>query len=247
MVFARTMAMAANRWADARFDALNERTAGRALPAGRVRRPVMAAVAAACGAGLVLSAAGFWILHANPWPLWLAPVALVWLTGYSFAKRFTWTSHLLLGGALALSPVGAAVAIEPAYLGGPVVYLLAAMVLCWVAGFDIIYALQDEAFDRRSGLRSVPARFGAERSLWFSRGLHALAAAALVAVAWLSPPLGLGFGMAVALVIGLLVLEHALVWRARTHRLDMAFFTVNGVISLVLGGLGILDVMIAVA
>ena len=255
MVLARTLAMTVNRWADAALDASNPRTAGRAVPGGRVSRGAMLAAALACAAGLVAAAAGFWLFYDNPWPLWLSPAVLAVLAGYSFTKRFTWLCHLFLGVALGISPVAAAVAIEPGALAlhpgtlGPgmpgAVWLIAGMVLCWVAGFDVIYALQDVEHDRAQGLFSMPSRLGAETALWVSRALHLCVIAAL-AWAWLSSPLLRGlFAGAIVLTAALLVVEHALVWGSKTHRLNMAFFTVNGVVSLLLGAAGITDVVLA--
>lgn len=253
MVLARTFAMAINRWADAGLDASNPRTTGRAVPSGRVSRGAMLGTALVCALGFVFAAGGFLLYFDNAWPLWLSPLVLLVLAGYSFTKRFTWLCHLFLGFALAISPVAAAVAIEPgAVLGdggaclppygwAPALWLLAGMVLCWVAGFDVIYALQDAEHDRKEGLFSMPARLGDGPALWVSRGLHVLAIAALV-LAWrCSASLGVFFLAAVALTAGLLLTEHALVWGSKTNRLHMAFFTVNGVISLLLGAAGILD------
>lgn len=242
MVTARTVAMAVNRWADAAIDAGNPRTSRRAVPSGRLPRSAMAAAAAVCAGLFVAACGGFWLAYGNPWPVVLSPAVLAFLGGYSFAKRFTWLCHAWLGLALAASPVAAALAIHPAALQRPDIWLLAAMVACWVAGFDVIYALQDVTVDRAAGLNSLPARFGAERALWVSRALHAAALAALVMLTLQSPWLGVLFGGGVALVAALLALEHALVWGSRTHHLNMAFFTVNGVVSVVLGALGVVEV-----
>lgn len=243
MVMARTFAMAINRWADAALDAVNPRTSGRAVPAGRVSRGAMLGVALACAAGLVLAAGGFWFFFDNPWPVLLSPAVLLVLATYSYTKRFTWFCHLFLGCTLALSPVAAAIAIEPGFLAAsPAVWLLSAMVLCWVAGFDVIYALQDAEHDRAAGLFSMPSRLGAERALWVSRVLHFGAAALLLLCWWACPLVGVFFLIAVTLTTVLLVVEHALVWGSKTNHLNMAFFTVNGVISLLLGAAGIADV-----
>lgn len=242
MVLARTFAMSVNRLADSGIDAKNPRTAGRAIPSGRLDRGFVAWAIVLCAAGLMLSASGFWWLSDNPWPLLASPLVLVWLGGYSYAKRFTWLCHLWLGLALAMSPIAAVLAVAPAYLGRPEPYLLAGMVACWVAGFDVIYALQDTAFDRAHGLWSMPAKLGDGPALWIGRGLHVAALAWLVLLGLASPLLSWGFAAGVAMVAVLLVIEHALVWRSRTHHIDTAFFTINGVISLLLGGLGAADV-----
>lgn len=248
MVLARTVAMTVNRWADAALDASNPRTAGRAVPSGRVSRRAMLGAAIGCSVCFMLVTAAFWLFFENPWPLLLSPVVLVVLAGYSFTKRFTWLCHLFLGLALGVSPLAAAIAIEPGALADASLslWLLSGMVLCWVAGFDVIYALQDIDHDQSQGLFSMPSRLGAGRALWISRAMHVLVIAALV-VAWqLSPLLGLFFGAAVLLTAALLVTEHALVWGSKTNRLDMAFFTVNGVISLLLGAAGMADVIRAI-
>lgn len=241
MVLARTVAMAVNRWADAGFDAANPRTAHRAIPRGAVPPQFVLGVAIACGLAFVVAASGFWLLSANAWPLLLSPLVLAYLVGYSYTKRFTWLCHLYLGAALALSPLAATIAIEPGFLGEPTPWLLFALVVGWVAGFDIIYALQDVGVDLAQGLRSMPARFGPTQALWISRSLHAGVVACLFLLWRVSPPLGLCFLAAAIAVTALLTLEHALVWGSRTNRLNLAFFTVNGVISLLLGVAGIAD------
>ncbi|MFI4860739.1 MAG: UbiA-like polyprenyltransferase [Phycisphaerales bacterium JB063] len=252
MVLARTVAMTVNRWADAGIDASNPRTAGRAVPGGRVSRRAMLFASLACAVGFVFAAAGFALFYANVWPVLLSPIVLVVVAGYSFTKRFTWLCHLFLGFALAISPVAAAIAIEPGALlasaSGPLpsIWLLSAMVLCWVAGFDVIYALQDVEHDRSQGLFSMPSRLGVGPALWVSRALHIAAIVALVLAWYGSPLLGTLFGVAVLLTGALLILEHTLVWGSKTNHLSMAFFTVNGVISLLLGAAGILDVVLAI-
>lgn len=243
MVLARTVAMTVNRYADARFDAANPRTAGRAIPAQRVAPRTMLATALACGLAFTATTAGFLLLRQNPWPLILSPFVLAWLAGYSYTKRFTALCHLYLGVALALSPIAATIAIEPAYLQQPTPWLLSLMVAGWVAGFDIIYALQDTAFDREHNLHSLPARLGVEPALWISRALHAVALTALFA-AWRSDAhLGRLFFTAAVAATLLILLEHAVVWRDRHRRMPPAFMTINGVISLILGATGIGDAL----
>jgi 4-hydroxybenzoate polyprenyltransferase len=244
MFTARTFAMATNRWADRKLDAANPRTAGRAIPSGQLSPWFVFLMMILCAIGFVAGCAGF-IPNLNPWPLVLSPLVLFWLAFYSFAKRFTWLCHVILGIALAISPLAAAIAIEPAYLKEAPVYLLVLMVATWVAGFDIIYALQDVEVDRQSGLYSMPSRLGERKALWISRGLHVVSLIALVSLWNLERQLGLLFFIGVVIVAGLLILEHALVWGSKTGRINMAFFTVNGVISLLLGLLGIIDVLMA--
>ena len=243
MVTARTVAMAVNRWADAAMDAANPRTAQRAIPRGALDRSFVLVAIAVSAALFWLSAWGFWWVNANVWPGLLAPLVLAYLAGYSFTKRFTAMCHLVLGGALALSPIAAVIAVRPAYLAQGEPWLLVAAVVCWVAGFDVIYALQDLTFDRAHGVLSIPAKLGAEPALWVSRALHALTAAALIALAGLSAQLSIAFAIATGIVVALLALEHALVWGSNTHRIPLVFVTVNGCISLVLGAAGIVDVL----
>ena len=245
MFFARTFAMTMNRWLDWRFDATNPRTAGRAIPSGRVPAPAMLAISLASAGLFIFTAAGFWVLYKNAWPVMLSPLVLGWLAFYSLAKRFTSLCHAVLGLALAISPVAAAVAAEPGFLAHPPAWLLAGFVLAWVAGFDVIYALADVEHDRREGLFSLPSRLGVERALWVSRALHAVAAALVLALWWTSTSLRWSFAAAALLTVALLVLEHALVWRSERRRLEVAFFTVNGIISVLLGAAGVMDVMLA--
>ena len=243
MFFARTFAMAFNRLSDALIDARNERTAERALPSGRVRWDTMLWVVLASAFAFVVCTAFFIMQSGNPFPLILSLPVLLVLGGYSYTKRFTWLCHVFLGLALSISPVAAAIAIEPGYLAQPVVWLLGLMVLTWVAGFDVLYALQDTEIDRELGPYSIPSRLGVGSALMISRGLHLVSIAALMSVAWLSAQLGLLFWIAAGVTAALLVFEHALVWGGRTKQLNMAFFTVNGVISLLLGIAGITDIL----
>ena len=244
MFLARTVAMTVNRLADAELDASNPRTAGRALPSGRLGTVFMRTTAWLCALLFVLAADGFYLLHGNLWPIILAPFVLLYLAAYSYTKRFTWLCHLYLGTALALSPIAAAIAIEPGWLATPAPWLLAGMVTCWVGGFDVIYALQDVDHDRSLGLYSMPVKLGVGRALWISRGLHLIAAGCLLLFWVLSPKLGMGFLIAAVLAAALLVLEHVLVWRSATHPINVAFLTVNGLISLLLGASGIFEVIL---
>lgn len=223
LVAARSAAMVINRIADLRYDAQNPRTAARPMVSGRVGKPLAWAwLIAACAAFVLASA------MLGPACLYLSPVALAWVLGYSFAKRFTFLCHIWLGLATALAPLGAWVAMTGA-LDWPIV-LLALAVACWVGGFDIIYACQDIDFDRAQKLHSLPARLGLHGALWISRGLHLLAALGF----WgLGPLFGLGriYLAGVALIAVLLVVEHVLVAVKRAN-IPMAFFTVNGVVSI---------------
>ncbi|RJX31931.1 MAG: 4-hydroxybenzoate octaprenyltransferase [Desulfarculus sp.] len=223
LVSARSAAMVMNRIADRRWDALNPRTAGRPLITGRVS-PALAWTWLACAcAGLVLAAAML-----NPLCLALSPVALAWVLGYSFSKRFTVLCHLWLGSATALAPLGAWLAVTGAWDWRALVLALA--VACWVAGFDVIYACQDVGFDRQHALRSLPARLGVEGALWISRGLHLAAAVGFMVLA---PLFGLGpvYIVGAAGVCAALVAEQVLVAITQAN-IPMAFFTVNGFISI---------------
>lgn len=244
MVAARTWAMVINRLADRKWDAANPRTAGRLFASGRASARDGAIVAGLCAVLFVLAACGFGIGFGNWLPALLSVPVLAWIALYSFTKRFTWACHLFLGGALAASPLAAVIAVRPAYLmESPAAWWLAGMVALWVAGFDMIYALQDLAFDRDVGLRSVPARFGAAGAVWISRSLHLLALAALV-LAWHSEVrLGWLTGAAVGAVGLLLLAEHLVLARRGQAGLEMAFFTLNGIVSCVLGSLGAIDTL----
>jgi 4-hydroxybenzoate polyprenyltransferase len=243
MVAARSAAMTFNRLVDADLDARNPRTAGRALPRGLITpRAAWGFFLASC----VLffgGCAGFWLWGDNPWPLRLAGPVLAWLLLYSYTKRFTAWSHLVLGVALALSPVAAWLAINPGTLG-PAAWLLVVAVTSWVAGFDIIYACQDVDFDRAHRLHSLPARFGLARALWLARGCHVLTVVALLGVGR-AAALGTLYFAGVGCVALLLVVENALVRPDDLRRVNVAFFTVNGFVGLVLGLLGILDIVLS--
>lgn len=242
MFFARTWAMLVNRVADRRFDAANPRTAGRAIPAGRLGAGQAMVVAAGSAAAFVACCFGFRVFFGNPWPAALSAPVLAWLAFYSFTKRFTAWSHLFLGGALAASPLAAGVAVRPAaVVEAPAIWAIAAMVALWVAGFDVIYALQDVSFDRRAGLRSAPASLGWRGGVRVSRALHLGAVGALIAALAVEPRFGAVFGIGVAMTAGLLTLEHVVLARRGLAGLPMAFFTVNGVVSLALGALGCVD------
>ncbi len=241
MILARTWAMLINRLADREFDAANPRTSRRVFASGRITPNQGRAIALGSAALFIAATALFLALSSNPWPLALSVPTLAWIALYSYTKRFTASSHLFLGSALAASPLAAALAVEPSSLAQPAIWWLAAMVLVWVAGFDVIYALQDIEFDRRAGLRSIPARLGWRSAACVSRLLHA-AAIIFLALAWAADPrLGGLFGAGVLAVGALLVAEHAVLARRGTAGLDMAFFTLNGVVSVTLGALGCAD------
>jgi 4-hydroxybenzoate polyprenyltransferase len=235
MIGARSAAMGFNRLVDRRIDAANPRTAKRALPAGLVTSRWVALFVAASAALLVLAA---WEL--NPLAFYLSPVALGILFLYSYTKRFTWASHLVLGLALAGAPLGAWIAVRGDVTATPV--LLAACVLLWVAGFDVLYALQDLDFDRKSGLFSVPARFGVVGSLWISAVLHALMLGLLALLPRIYPGLGIGFWIGWAGCLALIGWQHWVVRPNDLTRLNAAFFTANGALSVWLFAATALDV-----
>jgi 4-hydroxybenzoate polyprenyltransferase len=224
---ARFAAMGFNRIVDRDVDRLNPRTRSREIPSGTlsVRQ---AAVAVAVASALFIVSAGM----LNRLVLTLAPFALGWVLFYSYTKRFTSAAHLVLGGALAIAPVGAYLAIagqwsEPA----GVLLVLAGAVLCWVAGFDILYSLQDEDFDRSTGLRSIPAALGRRGAIATSRALHAAAAGLFVWLGFLFPEFGTLYLVGAGVIAVMLAYEQSLVRADDLSRINAAFFTVNGVIS----------------
>lgn len=245
MVLARTWAMLFNRLVDREYDRLNPRTSGRLLARGEATAQQVLALALAVAAAFVLATGVFWVVLDNAWPLVLSVPVLAWIAFYSLTKRFTLLCHLFLGSALAVSPLAAAVAVEPSSVSSmAALWWLAGMVLFWVAGFDVIYALQDVDFDRREGLHSVPARLGARGAAWASRAMHVLAFACLAMAGLSEARFGVLFALGVAAVGALLVAEHAVLARRGEAGLDMAFFTLNGVVSVVLGVVGLVDLLV---
>jgi 4-hydroxybenzoate polyprenyltransferase len=231
MVFARSAAMAFNRLADRHLDARNPRTAGRHLPAGSLSVGAVAAFTVLTAAGFVASTLLFLLREPpNPWPLYLSGPVLLFVLGYSLTKRFTSLAHFWLGAALMLAPVAAWVAVKgPTDLPPPT--LLGLAVLFWVSGFDILYACQDMDFDKSAGLHSVPARLGVPASLRVAAACHAVMFGLLVGLGFASPHLGAVYFAGLAAIGGLLVYEHRLVRPDDLTRVNRAFFHVNGVIS----------------
>ena len=225
MVAARSAAMAFNRWADASIDATNPRTQSRALPAGALSKQFVAVFVVISGAVFVLAA---WQL--NRLTLLLSPVALVVILLYSYTKRVTRWSHLVLGFSLGIAPAAAWIAVRGSL--DPHILLLTTAVMFWVAGFDILYACQDYEFDKQTGLHSVPRHWGISPALWVARVFHIVM---LVFLALLLSAFGLGklAAIGVAVVAALLIYEHALVSSEDLSKLNAAFFTMNGVISVV--------------
>ena len=224
MVGARTAAMAMNRLIDAEIDARNPRTAGRAIPAGLLSKGAVLFAILLSVALLLWSAAML-----NPLCLKLSPVALFFLVLYSYCKRFTALAHVVLGICLAAAPIGAWVALTGTIQLPAIV--LGLLVLFWVAGFDILYALQDLDYDRSVGLHSIPVALGVSGSLWLARLFHLLTLALLL---WLIVLLGLGpwFWLGSAAMTAMLLYEHWLLRGGDLSKLDAAFFTMNGYISL---------------
>jgi 4-hydroxybenzoate polyprenyltransferase len=245
MVAARSFAMTFNRLADATIDARNPRTASRPLQTGRITA-AQAWFFMVCGV-LVFAAGclGFHRLYGNPWPSRLAIPTLVALAAYSYAKRVTLFTHWALSSAIGFAPVAAWIAIDPASLGWPAVILMG-VVSFWMAGFDIIYACQDVEVDRRDGLFSVPARFGVAGALLISRACHMLAVGLLAALG-LAVGLGWIYWGSVALTAVLLAAEQAVVSARDLSRVNLAFFTINGCVSLLLGGATIVDILLGSA
>jgi 4-hydroxybenzoate polyprenyltransferase len=236
MVSARTSAMAFNRWADRDFDARNPRTRGRHVPSGVVHPREALALTVISGVAFL----GF-ATTLGRWPAVLAPGVLAVLLGYSYAKRFTWGAHAWLGIALALAPGGAWIAMgAPPSLG---IVLLMMAVVTWLLGFDVLYSLQDERFDRETGLHSIPARFGQSRALAISASAHVATVAALAGCG-LALHRGAVYGVAVVVCAALLAYEHALVHRRGLAVIDRAFFNVNAWVSVAFLGLVVADEVI---
>ena len=227
MVGARSTAMAFNRIADRDYDTRNRRTKMRALPSGNLS-------AGFVWIFILVSASIFFLAAAmlNRLTLMLSPIALASIMLYSYTKRWTLLSHLILGWCLAIAPTGAWIAVRGA-IDSPIPLLLSLVVMLWTAGFDVLYACQDYDFDRHERLYSIPAQFGIARSLWISRLLHAGAFAALVALYFLTN-LGLLAVVGVIGTGGLLVYQHTLVRADDLSRLNAAFFTTNAFVSLIL-------------
>lgn len=232
MVFARSAAMAFNRLVDRRLDAANPRTASRHLPVGTLSVATVAVFTVITSAGFVASTLLFLLREPpNPWPLYLSGPVLVFVLGYSLTKRFTSLAHFWLGAALMIAPLAAWIAVKGLDDLLPPT-LLGLAVLFWVSGFDILYACQDAGFDRAAGLHSVPARVGVPASLRIAAVCHAVMFGLLVGLGFASPHLGTVYFVGLAAVGALLVYEHRLVRPDDLSQVNRAFFQVNGIISL---------------
>jgi 4-hydroxybenzoate polyprenyltransferase len=242
MITARTVAMAANRLLDAALDRANPRTARRAIPSGALSRAFVLFNLIACAGAFIASTAGFWVAYGNAWPVALSMPVLLFVCAYPLLKRFTRLCHYYLGAALALAPVCAWVAIAGTIAPPPV--WMAVAVLCWTAGFDIIYACQDYESDVATGVFSIPSKLGISGALWVARATHVVCVAMLVMLGRSVAAFGPLYWTGVTIAVVLLVVEHSLVRPTDLSKVGLAFFTINGVISLVLGALGIADVLI---
>jgi 4-hydroxybenzoate polyprenyltransferase len=241
MVSARSVAMTFNRIIDLDIDARNPRTAQRPLPAGRLS---LWAAWVMLGLSVVtfgFGCVGFHVWYDNTLPVVLSGPVLLVLCGYSFTKRFTRWSHYYLGSAIALSPVAAWVAIDPGSTGLEAMLLMLAVAF-WIAGFDIIYACQDIEVDRRDGLHSLPSRIGPTKALWIARCSHGVTIVALIVLGVVAD-LGWLYASGVGIVSILLVVENSLVHPGDYRRVNLAFFTINGIVSVVLAVMAIGDVL----
>jgi len=236
MIGARTAAMSLNRLIDRHIDARNPRTAQRAIPAGqlRVKEVYLYTV-------LSFLLLGYSAYQLNILALWLMPIAVFFLVLYSYTKRFTWACHIILGISLGLAPAGAWIGVTGHWALAPI--LLGVGVMTWVAGFDVVYACQDVEFDRQEGLHSIPAIFGLQRALEISAGLHVLAPLFFIAVgvvmsmSWL-------YYVGIMIAIVLLYRQHRLISADDFSKIGVAFFDLNGYLSILLFVFSILDLIL---
>jgi 4-hydroxybenzoate polyprenyltransferase len=236
MIFARSAAMAFNRYLDRRYDAKNPRTAVREIPAGIISaRSALMFTFLMC-VGFVVATA-----FINPICFALSPVALIVVLGYSYTKRFTAFCHVVLGLGLSLAPIGAYLAVTGVFDLLPILFSVA--VICWVSGFDIIYALQDEAFDRAQGLFSIPSRMGKSRALGVSRMLHLVSAGAIIAAGVLGG-FGVVYAMGALIFCGMLIYQQSIVKPHDLSKVNLAFMTANGIASVVFSIFVISDILI---
>jgi len=236
MVFARSAAMGFNRWADVRFDSLNPRTAVREIPSGKISR--RQALIFVIGSSLLFIVSAAFL---NRLTLILSPVALLVVLGYSYTKRFTPLCHLFLGLGLSLAPIGAYIAVTGTFALLPLIYSF--IVLTWVSGFDIIYSLQDDQFDRETGLYSIPAVMSRGNALAVSTALH-LVSVVLVVVAGISGEAGWIYRTGSVIFIGMLIYQHLLVTPNDLSRVNLAFGTTNGIAGIIFGLAVVLDLLI---
>ncbi len=226
VIAARSAAMGFNRIVDLEFDRLNPRTKNRELPTGKLTLKQAWVFVVVSAATFIFAA-----YQLNWLAFWLSFPTIAWLFGYSYTKRFTDWSHLWLGSALGIAPVGAWIALKDTIELPPILLMIA--VTCWVAGFDIIYATLDEDFDRRIGLHSLVVRYGPKKALWVSRLLHCLFLLALAAFG-LASKLGIAFWLAWLFIVGFIAYEHSIAEPGNPQKVNIAFFTVNGIVSVLL-------------
>lgn len=236
MVFARSAAMAFNRYLDRHYDKLNPRTAVREIPSGTIS--ASSALLFTIGSSGLFVACCFFI---NSLCFYLAPVALLVILGYSFTKRFTALCHLILGLGLSLAPLGAYLAVTGTFAILPVLFSIA--VICWVSGFDIIYSLQDEEFDISQQLNSIPAWIGKSRALHVSELLHILSAIAVIIAGWYGD-FGIFYWIGVVVFVGMLIYQHSIVQPQDLTKVNVAFMTSNGIASLFFAIFVIIDITI---
>ncbi|MGB3080276.1 MAG: UbiA-like polyprenyltransferase [Saprospiraceae bacterium] len=240
MIFARSAAMAFNRYIDRGYDAINARTLGREIPSGIIKPSSAILFVALMSVAFMFTT--FWI---NPLCFYLSPIALLVILGYSYTKRFTWLCHFVLGIGLGLAPVGAFLAVTGRFHFLPILYGI--MVMLWVSGFDIIYALQDEEFDKINGLHSIPGRFGNKTANQISIALHFVCAGILFFITWyqnqLFPSLGFLHWIGAIGFAALLFWQHHLVKLNDLSKINQAFFETNGIASILFGSAVIIDVL----
>ena len=244
LIFARSTAMAFNRIADRRIDALNPRTAQRHLPSGSLSLRLVVCFTILCAVCFIAST-GLFLLREPPnrWPLYLSGPVLVFICAYSLTKRFTIAAHFWLGASLMLAPLAAWIAVRgPIDLATPLV--VGGAVLFWVSGFDILYACQDAVFDRKAKLASIPARIGIPASLKVALGCHIVMLGFLVLLAFVNPHLGTIYLSGIGIIAVLLAYEHWLVRPDDLTRVNKAFFQVNGIISIGLLALVLLQLAV---
>lgn len=234
MVFARSAAMAFNRYIDRDIDKRNVRTAVREIPSGIISKKNAVYF-------IILNCAGFIIASGllNKLCLWLSPVALAIILGYSYTKRFTWLCHFILGIGLSLAPIGAYIAVTEQFATLPI--LFGVIVLTWVSGFDVIYALQDEEFDRENKLFSIPVVVGKRNALIISSIIH-LITAITIYVAGNQQYFGILYWLGAGIFTGLLIYQHMLVKPGDLSKVNLAFFTTNGIASIIFGAMIISDI-----
>lgn len=241
MVFARNAAMGFNRFLDRRIDALNPRTASREIPAGVISSHSALIFVVANSLLFILAT---WFINSRVF--YLSPVALMVILGYSYTKRFTWLCHFVLGAGLGLGPLGAYLAAGGGFDSIPILYAFG--VMFWVAGFDIIYAIQDQDFDKKNHLKSVPVLLGTKKALNLSSFLHLLSSIFILFSVHLQGETYAVFGwmqwLAAGIFISLLVYQHTLIKPTDLSKVNLAFFTTNGLASLIFGSLIVLDIFI---